>query len=1232
MTLLRDLITIPEQVFKGDFVLKLVEGVTEPERTLKDYVVTPQLVSAFDQALGLIKSALEGKQSKAAFLHGSFGSGKSHFMAVLHLLLAQDKFARAIPELAPQVAKHGWLAGKKFLLVPFHMIGAKSLESAIFGQYVRHVGALHPKDPVPAVFLGDDVLQQADMDRQRHGDEEFFRILGAGQGGWGNLHAWNAERYDTARSAPPNDEARKSLISAIVTNLLPIYRKVVSSDGEAYVTLDEGLVTLTQHAKDLGYHGLVFFLDEVILWLASMAGDLGFVNEQGAKLVKLIESQGERRAIPLISILARQRDLRELVGEHIPGSEKLAVFDVLKHGTGRFDTIKLEDRNLPVILEKRLLRPKSELARSQLDTAFVETKKIRKEIHDILLTQGFGEEAFRRVYPFSPALIDTLIHVSSVLQRERTAIKVLMQLLVTQRDTLEVGQLVPVGDLFDVIADGDEPFSEGMRMHFENAKKLYVQKLRPTVLHQHGLNEEHLSQLPINDMKRKAFLNDDRLVKTLLLAALVPQVESLRGMTAGRLVALNHGTIKAPIQGQETGLVLQKVRAWASAIGEVRLTGDNANPTIHLEIGSVDTESIVAKVSRQDSPGARRAKVRDLLYEQFAITPEGAFREEYKWVWRGTRRSLDVVYGNVRELPVENLQAKDDRWLLVIDYPFDDGYTPDDDLRRIDEVRKRGSTRTVCWIPAFLSREALADLGKLVVLDYLLNENNEQRFLDNASHLAPVERIQAKTLLDGQRSALKQKILRAMDAAYGIANAEPWMLGAPIEVADRFQCLDASQQQLARPVVATLRQGLEALGDQMLGLQYPKHPNFGGENKGFEIKGAAVKRVFECVQRAARDPLHRTIVEKERRREVREIVEPLELGEMSEDALRLKDYWQSLLDRHVAQSKGDAITVGRLRQWIEEQPRGLPREVQDLVILTYAEVGNRRFLKLGGSYLASIERGLDNDLELREQQLPSEKDWEAAREHAAAFGIDVGSQRGPANVGKLIEDVKALVASGAPACRNLEQDLRQRLEMLDVRCADAPRWLTAQAVVALCGDVLRGGDEMLVENLAKAEATHSWQAMGTSFKQAAAVRQTLVGTEWSMMETAWSMGDQNLADAQALKQRVVDVLKQDEHVTTLAPALRSAMTEASGLLRRLVKAPSATPPVQSPPIVLPAGKKPETPVVPPPAGKREVEANGRGLAKVEDLRKLCSELEAKLGSGKRSIELTWRIFEEDGRR
>src|SRR5262245_53091461 len=123
MTLIKDLIDLPEHVHRGDFVLRLTEGVKKPADTLRDYVVTPQLVECFDDALRFIKSALDARSSKAAYLHGSFGSGKSHFMAVLHLLLHNDVNARAIPELGSVVARHTtWSESRRFLLVPYHMI------------------------------------------------------------------------------------------------------------------------------------------------------------------------------------------------------------------------------------------------------------------------------------------------------------------------------------------------------------------------------------------------------------------------------------------------------------------------------------------------------------------------------------------------------------------------------------------------------------------------------------------------------------------------------------------------------------------------------------------------------------------------------------------------------------------------------------------------------------------------------------------------------------------------------------------------------------------------------------------------------------------------------------------------------------------------------------------------------------------------------------------------------
>jgi hypothetical protein len=84
--------------------------------TLRTYVVTPPLVGCFDQVLDLIRSALETNSSIGAYLHGSFGSGKRHFIAVLTLLLQGHTEARAIPELAPVVTRHNRrTSGRKFL-------------------------------------------------------------------------------------------------------------------------------------------------------------------------------------------------------------------------------------------------------------------------------------------------------------------------------------------------------------------------------------------------------------------------------------------------------------------------------------------------------------------------------------------------------------------------------------------------------------------------------------------------------------------------------------------------------------------------------------------------------------------------------------------------------------------------------------------------------------------------------------------------------------------------------------------------------------------------------------------------------------------------------------------------------------------------------------------------------------------------------------------------------------
>ena len=847
MTLIRDLIDIPERVHRDDFVLRLAEGVTRPAETLRTYVVTPQLAGAFDRALDLIRGALASGSSKAAYLHGSFGSGKSHFMAVLHLLLQQHAAARATEGLEGVVTRHDdWLVGKRFLLVPYHMIGKPSLEAAVLGGYAARVAELHPDAPVPGVYRTEGLFEDARRQRARMGDEAFFAELnaatssaGGGPAGWGDLSAhWDASSFETALAAPAGAEERSRLVAALIDSFFRGYRDVARGSGEAFVPLDEGLAIVSRHASDLGYDALVLFLDELILWLASHAADLGFLNEEGPKVSKLVEAETAGRPIPIVSFVARQRDLRELVGEQVTGALQLGFADVLQWWEARFERITLEDRNLPEIAARRVLRPRSEAARQQIDRAYAETEKVRREVFETLLTPRADSARFRRVYPFSPALVETLVAVSSLLQRERTALRVMLQILVDRRETLDLGEIVPVGDLFDAIAEGDEPFTEGTRHHFENARNLYRRKLLPLIERLHGISKAEAETRPKNDRAARALRAEDRLAKTLLLSALAPEVEALKNLTATRLAALNHGSIRTPIEGREGQEVLRRCRVWAAEIGEVRIGDDPANPTITLQLSAVDTESIVAGADRHDNAGNRRRMIRALLFTELGIENRDELMHHHEITWRGTQRRFDLIFANVRELPDESLSTRADERKLVVDFPFDEpGHTPADDLARLNDYRRRDTrARALVWLPSFLSASAQRDLGTLVKIDHVLAG---ERLRDFATHLSPVDQASARELLRNQQSQLRQRLIGYLEGAYGVENPAAGSVDESHPAEDHFQSLDPAFE--ARPPArANLREALGILLDRMCASQYPRAP--GLRRAGQERRVAARAR------------------------------------------------------------------------------------------------------------------------------------------------------------------------------------------------------------------------------------------------------------------------------------------------------------------------------------------------------------------------------------------------------
>ncbi len=1215
MTLLKDLISIPERVNQGDFVLSLTAGLQDAEGTVAQYVATPQLVEAFQDALGFIRSALDDNKSKAAYLHGSFGSGKSHFMAILSLLLSGHAAAKEKKELLPLVDKHRWVEKKKLLLVPYHLIGARSLEEAIFHGYAKHVGRLHPDAPYPAVFLADPILADAGNHRKQMGDAKFFAMLNArtAKAGWGSLpsaQGWDASTFEAALRLPPLHPDKLRLVGDVVERVFP-----ASKGAASVVSLDSGLAILTQHAKDLGYDGLVLFLDELILWLMTRAGDVAFVHAEGSKLGKLVEAQEAHRPIPLISFVARQRNPKDAIGKHVPGSDQLNFADTLQWWEGRFHTIRLDDRNLPIIVRERLLKPKSDEASRQIDAAFDRTTQVQPQVLNSLLTKDGDRQQFRDLYPFSPALIQVLVAASGLLQRERTALRVLLQLLVRYRETLSLGEIVPVGDLWDVLVEGGEALTESpLRPQFAVAEKLYRTKLRIALLDDlkipHDWEGPGSPGVPLSAEKLREFRAYDRAAKTLLLAALFPEVEALRGLDLRRLVALNHGTIQSPIAGAEPQMLLAHLKQWAASAAELRISGEPGNPTVSVQLTGIDVDSILERANAEDTTGNRKRLIRDQLFEALGIPVEDSLFTHHAVMWRNVEHEIEVLYLNVREASDESLRTSSDRWRIVVDYPFDDpGFSPKDDRDKVHRFREKNPSgaMTIVWLPEFFTESTLADLGRLVRANHVLSGD---RFARYANHLSPKEQIDARLLVENQQASLRAKILTAMEAAYGLRGVEPGTIESTgLSFADHFMSLlDGFTVQ--PPGAPTLGDGLNGLIAQALEHQNPGHPHFERE-----VTPSALKRVYEYASRAVTAKDGRVEVEKAHRADLAGIAQPLELGRMGETHFALGRHWVERFHRQMAATGTTTLTVRALMEWMDiPQRTGLRDKVKHLVIKLFADQTDRALYVHGGPANAAWDQ-LDPSMDLRELPLPAPEVWdEAVRRAGGVFGLPPLTTRSAASTTQLGSQIRQQASSGS-AVRRLVELLEEAHARVTAEAKSSRRVLAAREAAGLLEAVERAAVGSEIETLAGAPLSVELTHVARTIKSAGEVRQGLETLEWDRLREAGQWQGEFGRRAAQLLERVREILTANEiqqpllqGMTTIQRDLERLITEERTVRERELRTREEE-----------MSRK-----------QQEVEKGSSKRVACEKVDDVFGEIrkEAQANRGK-EIDITWRIVEPD---
>jgi hypothetical protein len=479
----------------------------------------------------------------------------------------------------------------------------------------------------------------------------------------------------------------------------------------------------------------------------------------------------------------------------------------------------------------------------------------------------------------------------------------------------------------------------------------------------------------------RACRTDNRLIKTLLIAALVPEVAAVKDLSASRLVQLNHGSLKLPIPGNEASHVAGKLRSWAAEIGQLQV-GTEADPRVSLRLEGVDLGPILERARHVDSSGARQRVMRDLLFEALGLEKVLEKGKAHSVEWRGTNRG--------RPRPVRQRPHDESR---VAALRRRRGLADGDRLpiRRtgVRPGRRPGGPRALHRgerreLDAGVAAELLSDaleklLGELVILEHILETRETAR--GYVAELSVENQSRALTDLENLRSAKKQRLMLVLEQAYGLATPKDGELDSARTIERHLFVLKAGAQLAAR-VPPNFAEAVDIYVEDLLATRWPRHPRLTAKltKKRLEVLVDVFGKLIDSDDK--RLPAERALVD-----EVRGTLGELGLVRTTEDAIHLlEDRVLQELENRRSQKAVDQPTVGQLRGWIDDTGKmGLPADAEDLIVRCYARHAARTFVYYGKPYAPEAGRPIPDEVVLERPQLPSQTEWARALDMAGAL-------------------------------------------------------------------------------------------------------------------------------------------------------------------------------------------------------------------------------------------------------
>ena len=975
------------------------------QENVRDYVITESVGLALERLVDrIITSCKRQEAGQGHYLHGSFGSGKSHFMAVLGLILENNPTIWSKDHLTVHSIQnnHGeWLDNHEVLIVPVYMLGQTSLRMACYNSTNARLQSLGLP---PCEFSdADKVIASFRAEIQRYGETVLQQLEQA--------TGITRKRFD--RAAVGDQDEKDALAKTILE-----YRKASKTEiVQLYPDkFSDGMATLTRHAQTQDFSGVVFLIDELILYLTGKGGR-EYIDEFN-DLVALADNSALDRVIPLWVIVSKQRNIAETVPDD---SSQQRVFEAIEHHKDRFpETTELADTELIPIVRERVLRVRPGME-ELLQRVVKETiNSLEKETRDTLL-QDFTLEDFRQVYPFHPALIRTLIDVTARLSRERAAIRLLYELLIEHNADLPIGSLIPFPSLFDVVFLPQGLTGGSTNAELDAVRQTYYDRLFPLIQEMY----------PETDKAFRAQL----IVKTVLLCGLSKTLRN--DITVERILNLNYHDLRGRTMIGSYQTIAQILAELDGRSELVHFSPKPDNPALGIVTISLASGVQLADVLKRVQVNWRQRleAFNDLMKGLIGRPIQNSEIPAYECAWRGTKRRGKVRFVNLSELPLDQIVLPVNmEFVLFIAIPFegDKAIPLSENLKTIERARSKLQPGPIgFWLSAELIPDDLRDLEEYARILEL--EANPGAYLEDYGRS---QRQALESKLVGQKISKARTLKDRLVQIYKGAGASVMFLDSTITPSLDADNLGAALDRIASTVFDRL---------------YPYHPRF---SAAIEANQRNLRHVLEEFMIPATVGTGSVSRSPDLDGWLTRLGVPLELAEQgaTQWTLRPTSRYLAKLDELAS---GKRVETDKVRRGLEEA-FGFNRDLSDTFLLYLIRAKGYRALK-GGQIVPKVDFGGLDGLTLEQGERLSPVEWVQAKDLAknlwqirpAAEELTIAAQD------SLWRQINAAANTAQAALNDIHKKISNALQMLAIQLDESLRLATVTSAINLNVSAMR---------------------------------------------------------------------------------------------------------------------------------------------------------------------------------